>query len=41
MEKERLGWKRTFLLAAGGGLGALAGVLITAYLIHLSRKSKT
>jgi len=40
VEKERLGWERTYLLAAGGGIGALIGVLVTAYLIHLSRKSK-
>ena len=40
MEKERLGWERTFLLALGGGLGALVGVLVTAYLIHLSREGK-
>lgn len=40
MEKERLGWKRTYLLALGGGLGALLGVLLTAYLIHLSREGE-
>jgi len=28
-----LGWKRTVLLA----LGAFAGVMVTAYLIHLAR----
>ena len=33
-EVERLGWNRTFILA----LGAAAGVLVTAYLIHLLRK---
>ena len=30
----RMGWKRTFLLA----LGAFAGVIITAYIIHLVRR---
>jgi len=32
--EERMGWKRTFLLAAG----AAAGVLVTAYIIHLVRR---
>lgn len=34
--EERLGWKRTFALAVGAGLG----VLITAGLIHAARKGK-
>jgi len=34
MEVARMGWKRTFLLAIGAGVGVLA----TAYLIHLMRK---
>lgn len=37
-EKERLGWERTYLLATGAALGAAAGVLLTALLIHLARK---
>lgn len=32
----RLGWERTYLLAIGAAVGGLAGVLITAYLIHLT-----
>jgi len=34
VEVERMGWKRTFLLAIGAGVGVLA----TAYLIHLMRR---
>ena len=34
MAEERLGWKRTFALA----LGAFAGVVVTAWLIHLARR---
>ena len=34
---EIYGWNRTFLLACG----AFAGVLITAYLIHLSKQGTT
>jgi len=33
---EIRGWNRTFLL----GLGAFAGVMITAYLIHLYKGGK-
>jgi len=36
---ERLGWERTGWLAVGGAVGALIGVLVTAYLIHLARTS--
>jgi len=34
---EISGWTRTFLL----GLGAFAGVLVTAYLIHLTKIGTT
>jgi len=34
---EIAGWERTFWLA----MGAFAGVLITAYLIHLSKQGTT
>lgn len=34
MEKERMGWERTAILA----VGAAAGVLIAAALIHLLRR---
>ncbi|MHA1664278.1 MAG: hypothetical protein ACTSVW_00380 [Candidatus Njordarchaeales archaeon] len=34
---EIYGWNRTLLLA----LGAAAGVLVTAYLIHLSKAGTT
>ena len=34
MEVGRMGWKRTFLLA----IGAAAGVLVTAYIIHIMRR---
>ncbi len=37
MNEELKGWNRTFVLALGGAIGALAGVLITAYLIHVSK----
>ena len=37
-EKERMGWRRTALLALGGGIGALLGTLITAWLIHKARR---
>ena len=37
-EKQRLGWDRTFMLAAGAGLGAAAGVVLTALAIHLARE---
>jgi len=41
MAEERLGWMRTALLAAGGAVGAAAGVLITAWLIHIARQGGT
>ncbi len=28
------GWERTAWLAVGGAIGALAGVLLTAWIIH-------
>ena len=34
---EIYGWERTFWLA----MGAFAGVMITAYLIHLSKQGTT
>ena len=34
----RMGWRRTALLALGGGIGAFLGTLITAWLIHLARR---
>ena len=37
-EKERMGWRRMALLALGGGIGAMVGTLITAWLIHKARR---
>ena len=38
MPEERMGWERTAYLALGGALGALAGVLLAAWIIHVTRK---
>jgi len=38
MDLERMGWSRTVLLALGGAVGALVGVLVVAELIHVMRK---
>jgi len=35
---EIRGWRRSALLALGGALGAAAGVLITALIIHYLKK---
>lgn len=32
----RLGWERTVWLAVGGAIGAVAGVLVTAWFIHVA-----
>lgn len=37
---ELKGWDRTILLAVGGAIGATAGVIITASLIHLIKGGK-
>ena len=48
MKPERMGWSRTFILAAGAGVGtmiytqnvfiaAAGGVLITALILHMIR----
>ena len=37
MSAERMGPERTMLLAFGAMFGAVAGVLITAWVIHLAR----
>lgn len=34
---EVVGWERTFWLSVGGAIGALAGVLLTAWIIHESK----
>jgi len=31
------GWDRTLLLAIGAGIGAIIGVVGTAYIIHVSK----
>jgi len=41
MAEERLGWERTVLLATGGAVGAAVGVLVTAWLIHVTRQGET
>ena len=37
-ELPRMGWRRTALLAVGGGVGAALGVLAAAWLIHKARR---
>ena len=36
---ELKGWSRTVILGVGGAIGAIAGVLLTAWIIHLAKKS--